>query len=186
MREAGKRAVVQIQTKNPNLIPANPPIILKTLLKLSPSTSRSDVTANGTSSTSNTVEDPNTMASNGNASTKKLTILHYNDVYNIDPNTLSEPVGGAARFCTAMKSFQSDNPIVLFSGDAFNPSMLSTFTQGEQMVPVLNAVKTACSVFGNHDFDHGLDVLQKWVERTNFPWLMSNVIDNETGRPLGN
>lgn len=44
---------------------------------------------------------------------------------------------------------------------------------------------THCAVFGNHDFDHGLDILEKWVERTNFPWLMSNVIDNETGRPLG-
>jgi 5'-nucleotidase len=64
--------------------------------------------------------------------------------------------------------------------------MLSTFTQGEQMIPVLNKAGTACAVFGNHDFDHGLDILDKWVEKTTFPWLMSNVIDNETGRPLGN
>lgn len=28
-------------------------------------------------------------------------------------------------------------------------------------------------------------MLDKWVEKTNFPWLMSNVVDNETGRPLG-
>lgn len=116
---------------------------------------------------------------------KKLTILHYNDVYNIDQQVKSEPVGGASRFCTAIHSFKDLNPLVLFSGDAFNPSMLSTFTQGEQMIPVLNKVGTACAVFGNHDYDHGLDVLQKWVEKTNFPWLMSNVIDNETGRPLG-
>lgn len=33
--------------------------------------------------------------------------------------------------------------------------------------------------------DFGLDVLSQWVARTKFPWLMSNVIDNETGRPLG-
>ncbi|CAH1714900.1 unnamed protein product [Chironomus riparius] len=117
---------------------------------------------------------------------KKLTILHYNDVYNIDQQVKSGAIGGAARFTTAIHSFDHLNPLVLFSGDAFNPSMLSTFTQGEQMIPVLNKVGTACAVFGNHDFDHGLDVLSKWVEQTNFPWLMSNVIDNETGRPLGN
>lgn len=173
---------MQIQTKNPNLIPANP-LILKTLLKLSPSSSTNDLEA--TNGTSSTVDNQHTMGSNENSSLKKLTILHYNDVYNIDPNSVNEPVGGAARFCNAIKSFQSDNPLVLFSGDAFNPSVLSTFTQGEQMVPVLNAVGTHCSVFGNHDFDHGLEILQKWVEKTNFPWLMSNVIDNETGRPLG-
>ncbi|PSN51090.1 hypothetical protein C0J52_01534 [Blattella germanica] len=113
-----------------------------------------------------------------------LTILHYNDVYNID-SRVAEPVGGAARFCTAVKSFSHLNPLVLFSGDIFSPSMLSSFTKGEQMVPVLNECGTHCAVFGNHDFDFGLEVLSDWVSQTNFPWLMSNVIDQETGRPLG-
>lgn len=102
---------------------------------------------------------------------KPLCILHYNDVYNVDVTTEVEPIGGAARFCTAIKTFQDDDPLVLFSGDIFSPSMckllnlsilrwniiffvfaVSTFTQGEQMVPVLNAVGTHCAVFGNHDF----------------------------------
>ncbi|XP_055839980.1 snake venom 5'-nucleotidase isoform X1 [Episyrphus balteatus] len=116
---------------------------------------------------------------------KPLTILHYNDVYNVDSNSDVEPVGGAARFCTAIRSFKELDPLILFSGDIFSPSMLSTFTQGEQMVPVLNAVDTHCAVFGNHDFDHGLDILTELIKKTNFPWLMSNVVDNETGRPLG-
>ena len=29
-----------------------------------------------------------------------------------------------------------------------------------------------------------MDTLTDLVEKTEFPWLMSNVIDNETGRPL--
>lgn len=33
--------------------------------------------------------------------------------------------------------------------------------------------------------DHGLEVITEHIKNTNFPWLMSNVIDNETGRPLG-
>lgn len=33
--------------------------------------------------------------------------------------------------------------------------------------------------------DFGLEILSERVAETNFPWLMSNVIDNETGRPLG-
>ena len=61
---------------------------------------------------------------------------------------------------------------------------MSTFTKGEQMVPVLNKLDVRCAVFGNHDFDFGIDILNERVEKTNFPWLMSNVIDNETGRPL--
>lgn len=132
------------------------------------------------------VSETNGTTNGDENSNKTLTILHYNDVYNIDQQVKSEPVGGASRFCTAIHSFRHLNPLVLFSGDAFNPSMLSTFTQGEQMIPVLNSVGTDVAVFGNHDFDFGLEVLQKWVEKCNFPWLMSNVIDNETGRPLGN
>jgi len=54
---------------------------------------------------------------------KPLTILHYNDVYNIESMAETEPVGGAARFATAIKSFAHLNPLVLFSGDAFSPSM---------------------------------------------------------------
>ncbi|KAL0277625.1 UNVERIFIED_CONTAM: hypothetical protein PYX00_004852 [Menopon gallinae] len=113
-----------------------------------------------------------------------ITILHFNDVYNIESRT-TEPVGGAARFATAIKSFSHLNPLILFSGDIFSPSMLSTVTKGEQMVAVLNELNTHCAVFGNHDFDFGLEVLSQYVQDTDFPWLMSNVIDNETGRPLG-
>ncbi|XP_066142642.1 mannosylglucosyl-3-phosphoglycerate phosphatase isoform X2 [Euwallacea fornicatus] len=125
----------------------------------------------------------NTLA--GSNMSDSLVILHFNDIYNVEPRQSPEPVGGAARFCTAIKSFQHLNPLVLFSGDAFSPSMLSTFTKGEQMVTVLNDIGTHCAVLGNHDFDHGLEVLSQWVAQTDFPWLMSNVVDNETGRPLG-
>ena len=33
--------------------------------------------------------------------------------------------------------------------------------------------------------DHGLDVLAEHIKKNKFPWLISNVVDNETGRPLG-
>ncbi|CAB3377336.1 Hypothetical predicted protein [Cloeon dipterum] len=127
------------------------------------------------------LSDIHTMGSN--APVSSITILHFNDVYNVEPAD-QEPVGGAARFVSAMQSFEHLNPLILFSGDAIAPSMLSTFTKGEQMIPVLNECNVHCAVFGNHEFDFGLDVLLDWAARTNFPWLMSNVIDNETGRPL--
>lgn len=33
--------------------------------------------------------------------------------------------------------------------------------------------------------DFGVDCLTELVEKTTFPWLMSNVIDKETNAPLG-
>lgn len=112
-----------------------------------------------------------------------VTILHFNDCYNVEPQP-QEPVAGAARFCQALKSFNDLDPIVLFSGDIFAPSIMSTFTKGEQMIPSLNAFGVRCAVFGNHDFDFGVDNLSDFVKQTTFPWLISNVIDNDTNQPL--
>ena len=51
----------------------------------------------------------------------QMTILHFNDVYNIEPRE-KEPVGGAARFATKVASFKHLNPLIVFSGDCLNPS----------------------------------------------------------------
>lgn len=39
---------------------------------------------------------------------------------------------------------------MLFSGDAFNPSAMSTITKGKHMVPVLNDLGTHVACMGNH------------------------------------
>ena len=53
----------------------------------------------------------------------KLTILHFNDVYNVEARDKPEPIGGAARMKTAFKAFSKCNPLVIFCGDALSPSM---------------------------------------------------------------
>jgi hypothetical protein len=61
---------------------------------------------------------------------KKLRILHFNDVYNIESRSV-DPCGGASRFMSALEYLSKDEPtLVLFSGDAFSPSncMLQTKT----------------------------------------------------------
>ncbi len=35
------------------------------------------------------------------------------------------------------------------------------------------------------DFDFGLEVLQQHMAGCRFPWLLSNVLDRRTGKPLG-
>lgn len=50
-----------------------------------------------------------------------ITILHFNDVYNIEGRE-KEPVGGAARFKTCLDRFWHLDPLTFFSGDALAPS----------------------------------------------------------------
>ena len=114
----------------------------------------------------------------------KVTIIHYNDVYNIESRT-TEPVGGAARFKTAADQFAHLNPLTVFCGDVFSPSIMSTFTRGRHLPPVLNMVGTNIAVYGNHDFDQGLENTLFCKEQCDFPWLLANVLDLNTGKPLG-
>ncbi|KAI2797077.1 hypothetical protein BLOT_015534 [Blomia tropicalis] len=115
---------------------------------------------------------------------RQVHILHFNDCYNVESRS-QEPVGGAARFVTALDTFQHLRPLVLFSGDIIAPSIMSTFTKGEQMLPVLERCNIDCALFGNHEFDFGLDYLTTFAKRTKFPWLMSNAFVKNTLIPLG-
>jgi len=85
----------------------------------------------------------------GSLEKKEITIIHFNDVYDIFPSS-DEPVGGAARFARLVKDQQNDNPLILFSGDCLNPSTLSAFTKGEHMVPIMNEIGVHVAALGNH------------------------------------
>ncbi|KAJ2783480.1 hypothetical protein H4R18_001689 [Coemansia javaensis] len=115
---------------------------------------------------------------------KTLRILHFNDVYNVSAD-VREPVGGATRFAGLLNSLQDNAAagptLTLFSGDAFFPSLESTFTMGDHMRAVLNELRIDASVFGNHEFDKGVDVLEGLTDRCNFPWLITNLVDTARG-----
>jgi hypothetical protein len=58
---------------------------------------------------------------------KKLNIIHFNDVYDIEPKK-SDPVGGASRFVSALEDLMGETPtLVMFSGDAISPSLCKNF-----------------------------------------------------------
>jgi|UniRef100_A0A8H7KAZ8 2',3'-cyclic-nucleotide 2'-phosphodiesterase (5'-nucleotidase family) len=83
-----------------------------------------------------------------------LRLLHYNDVYHVDPAS-AEPVGGLARFMHLCQHYRHDEQfkgqselLTFFSGDAFNPSLESSVTKGRHMVDALNTIGTDCACVG--------------------------------------
>ena len=88
---------------------------------------------------------------------KGLTIIHYNDVYELKGSDSKEGlVGGADRFVRLVKDLKkSHSPqdpfLVLFSGDLYNPSKLGIIAKGEQMIRIVNEVETRAACIGNHD-----------------------------------
>ncbi|THD28102.1 Snake venom 5'-nucleotidase [Fasciola hepatica] len=131
-------------------------------------------------------ENTTTATTTAKTTTTTLGIIHFNDVYNVEEQK-SEPFAGAARFLTAINHYNAGSrSLVLFSGDALSPSMISTVTQGQHMPHILNAMNIGCAVLGNHDLDFGLDILCECLEQCSFPWLNSNVYDRNTQGLLAN
>ena len=133
---------------------------------------------------------PNPAKNNGPCEEGSLTFIHFNDVYNVEGS--GKKKGGAARFVAAVNRCRSEalergeaDPLCLFSGDCFNPSIMSTVVRGEQMPLVLNAAGVTAGCLGNHDFDHGPERLGELVAMCRFPWLLSNATLKRSGTSVG-
>ncbi|KAI0078996.1 Metallo-dependent phosphatase [Panus rudis PR-1116 ss-1] len=121
-----------------------------------------------------------------------IPILHFNDVYRVQPFKLhptSPETIDVTQFAANLDEIRDTWPLredgtreglVLFSGDVFAPSVESSVTRGSHMVPIMNAIKPDVSMTGNHDFDFGFPHLSKLIKDTNFPWLLSNIVDTTT------
>ena len=113
-----------------------------------------------------------------------LTILQLNDVYSTVP---IDGVGGLARVATVKQNLAAAGrtPFLVLAGDFLSPSVASSIFKGEQMVAALNAAGLDLATLGNHEFDFGVDVLLQRMARSEWQWVVSNVIDTNTGQPIG-
>ncbi|HEY0404904.1 MAG TPA: 5'-nucleotidase C-terminal domain-containing protein [Pyrinomonadaceae bacterium] len=118
--------------------------------------------------------------------TVRLTLLQVNDVYQFLPVDRGAK-GGLARLLTLRKRLMAESPNTLFllGGDTISPSVESNTYKGRQMIDAWNAVGLDYSVFGNHEFDFGPEVLRERINESHFTWLGANVIDKKTGKPFG-
>ncbi|OAX31679.1 Metallo-dependent phosphatase [Rhizopogon vinicolor AM-OR11-026] len=124
----------------------------------------------------------------------KIFITHFNDVYRVTAQKFSKSssetinvsnFGGLLNSVRAQWETRPDGKkegLTLFSGDAFSPSMESSVTRGSHMTAILNALDIDVAVAGNHDFDYGYLHFCKLTKDSAFPWLLSNIIDENTGR----
>jgi 5'-nucleotidase len=113
----------------------------------------------------------------------RVTLLQVNDVYRFTPTDRGAR-GGLARVSTLRKEIMARSPNTLFllSGDTISPSVESLTYKGAQMIDAWNAVGLDYSVFGNHEFDFGPEVLKERMKESRFGWLGANVIDKKTGK----
>lgn len=114
-----------------------------------------------------------------------VTIVHFNDIYEITPVSGGQE-GGIARVATLKKQLQQSRSHVIttLGGDLFSPSAVGTaLVEGErlagrQMVDVLNGFGLDYATFGNHEFDLQKQEFDQRMQEAKFTWISSNVFDN--------
>ena len=113
-----------------------------------------------------------------------VTILHFNDVYEITPVDGGK-AGGLARVANLRARLKARHPglITTLGGDYLSPSALGTARvngerlAGRQMVAVLNLLGLDWAMLGNHEFDIPEAAFRARLAETKFRVVASNVTD---------
>lgn len=115
-----------------------------------------------------------------------VTYLQLNDVYTAAPIEGGK-AGGLARVATLAQRLrdQGHHVVLVLAGDFLSPSVASNIFLGGQMVAALNATGISLATLGNHEFDMGVPVLLDRMKEAQWQWVVSNVLDEETGAPIG-
>lgn len=69
----------------------------------------------------------------------------------------------------------STTVLAVVNGDVLGGSSLLQSRQGSIAIEVMNSIPIDLAVLGNHEFDHGDEILMQRVRESNFVWLGSNV-----------
>jgi len=120
----------------------------------------------------------------GGSSPTALTIVHFNDVYEIGP-VEGGRIGGLARVATVIKDLRRTNSPVMttLGGDYLSPSALAIPRvdgepiAGRQMVDVLNALGLEWATLGNHEFDLQEGAFRARLAQSKFRIVTSNITE---------
>lgn len=111
----------------------------------------------------------------------KVSILHTNDVHSrVDPfpmdGSRNEGLGGAAKRAALLKKIRAKEPntLLLDAGDIFQGTPYFNFYGGEIEMKLMSQMGYDASTIGNHDFDGGIDGLEKQMVHAKFPLIIAN------------
>ncbi|CAG9800741.1 unnamed protein product [Chironomus riparius] len=119
-----------------------------------------------------------------------LSIIHINDFHArfVETNRQSndckpdeECIGGYARVVTKVKELLAsrENPIYLNAGDNFQGTLWYNIGRWNVTNQFLNMLPADVQTIGNHDFDHDIDGIVPFLERTATPVVIANIDDSE-------
>ncbi len=132
--------------------------------------------------TADTAPQPLAADASATNNSTTVTILSYNDI-----QTAAAEDGDFPRMVSLIDQRRAahENPtVVVGGGDGVSPHSLSPLSQWRVPAEALNVLDPAAEVLGNHDLDYGFDAVKQFSEASETPWLMANIVDQQTGEPI--
>lgn len=127
--------------------------------------------------------------------TKQLKIITTSDIHgNVLPinygNNQKQDLG-LAKISTLIKREREESAatVLIDNGDLIQGTPLTYHyvkymnSLENPMIKILNTLHYDAAVFGNHEFNYGMDILKSAIKQSNFPWLSGNIVDANNSEP---
>ena len=114
---------------------------------------------------------------------RDLTIFYTNDEHGwLEPTATHGGAAGMMGLWKEKEGYTKDGPyLILSGGDMWTGPAISTWTRGEAMARVMNAMDYSAAAIGNHEFDFKIEGLNARLEQSEFPFLSANIKSKATG-----
>lgn len=119
-----------------------------------------------------------------------IAIAHTSDmhghIYPWDYATDSEIDAGFARTDTVIQELRNKYPnfLLIDNGDLYQDNLADIFLNNDThpMIQALNLLKYDVWVLGNHEFNYGLDILERNIKNFNGTVICSNIKYEDSGK----
>src|SRR6266550_7241119 len=134
------------------------------------------------------------FAGHGSAKRVQIVILgttdQHGNVFPIDYYTDKRDNRGLAKLATLIKRVRKESPnvVLIDSGDTIQGTPLEYYHNKKNNQPPdpmmlgMNALHYDAMAVGNHEYNFGLQVLEKARREAQFPWLSANTYDKGTAK----
>jgi len=124
-----------------------------------------------------------TEPTNGSEQIRELVILYTNDEHGwMEPTSTHGGAAGMMGLWREQEGYTEDGHyLILSGGDMWTGPAIATWTKGESMAAVMNAMDYSAAAIGNHEFDFKIEGLNERLAQSEFPFLSANIKEKATG-----
>lgn len=115
-----------------------------------------------------------------------IVVLYTNDVHCGVDSDIPEGTMGYVNLAALKKKMEAEHTYVTLidAGDAIQGEAIGTLSKGSYLVDIMNEIGYDYAIFGNHEFDYGMDVAQSLLTESNAQYLACNFVDLRTGKQV--